>query len=324
MMVRVPIAMIPRAFAEALSGRVAGTVSSAVADAANVVRGGVARSVRMRLAADPAGPRVDTVGDLGWFGPDSVAWRVHADLSTVTGGLRALLYQTLHPLAMAGVADHSDYRSDPWGRLRRTAQFVAATTYGTSEEAATAVAVVQRVHQHVRGTAPDGRVYSADRPDLLAWVHATEVDSFLAAYRRYGPGLDDADADRYVDEMAVVARAFGADPVPTSTAELQAVIGSYELHATRQTRDVLRFLLAPPLPLAARPTYGLIATAAVELLPWSAQRELRLVVPPFAGLLGVRPATRALLGTLRWALGESPALASAHARAARFQPGRLA
>jgi len=309
----VPIDTIPRSFADALSGRLTGVV----ADATNVVRLGVARSVRMRLSEDPSGPRVATDGDAGWFGPDSVAWRVHADLSTVTGGLRALLYQTLHPLAMAGVADHSDYRRDPWGRLRRTAQFVAATTYGTSEEAAAAVALVQRVHEHVRGTSPDGRSYSADRPDLLAWVHATEVDSFLAAYRRYGPGLDDADADRYVGEMAVVARAFGADPVPTSTAELADVLGSYSLHATRQTRDALRFLLAPPLPLAARPTYGLIATAAIELLPWSAQRELRLVIPPIAGPLGVRPATRALLGTLRWALGASPALVAAHARAAK-------
>lgn len=307
-----PIAAIPRAFAEALAGTVTGVVS----DATNAVRGSVARSVRLRLVESPDGPTVGTRGDDGWFGPDSVAWRVHADLSTVTGGLRSLLYQTLHPLAMAGVADHSDYRRDPWGRLRRTAQFVAATTYGTSEEAAAAVAVVQRVHEHVRGTSPDGCAYSADRPDLLAWVHGTEVDSFLAAYRRYGPGLTDVDADRYVDEMAVVARAFGADPVPTSTAELRAVLDSYSLRATRQTREAMRFLLAPPLPLAARPTYGLIATAAVELLPWSAQRELRLVVPPGAGPLGVRPATRALLGTLRWALGESPALVAAHARAA--------
>ena len=166
-------------------------------------------------------------------------------------------------------------------------------------------------------TAPDGRTYSADRPDLLAWVHATEVDSFLAAYRRYGAGLTDDEADRYVDEMAVVARAFGADPVPSTTAELRDVIESYALHATSQTRDALRFLLVPPLPFTARPTYGLLATAAVELLPWSAQRELRLVVPPLAGPFGVRPATRVLLGTLRWALGESPALAAAHARTGR-------
>jgi uncharacterized protein (DUF2236 family) len=286
-----------------------------VGAASDIVRGGVARAFRLRLSGAPSGPPVAVSGDAGWFGPDSVAWRVHADLGTVIGGLRALLYQTLHPLAMAGVAEHSDYRSDPWGRLHRTAEFVAATTYGTSAEAGAAVARVQHVHEHVRGTASDGRPYAADDPALLAWVHATEVDSFLAAYRRYGGGLTDAEADQYVAEMAMIAIAFGADPVPTSVAELDDVLGGYALHATRQARDATRFLLFPPLPLSARATYALLATAAVELLPVRAQLELRLVIPPLAGPLAVRPATRALFGTLRWALGESPTLAAARVRA---------
>jgi uncharacterized protein (DUF2236 family) len=284
--------------------------------ASDVVRGGVARALRLRVSGAPTGPDIALTGDAGWFGPDSVAWRVHADLGTLVGGLRALLYQTLHPLAMAGVADHSDYRTDPWGRLHRTAEFVAATTYGTSAEAGAAVARVQRVHAHVRGTAPDGRPYTADDPALLAWVHATEVDSFLAAYRRYGAGLTDTEADQYVAEMAMVAIAFGADPVPTSVAELAAVLDGYELHATRQARDATRFLLFPPLPLSVRGTYALIAGAAVELLPLRAQLELRLVVPPLVGPMGVRPAARALFGTLRWAIGESPTLAAARARTA--------
>ncbi len=287
--------------------------------ATEMVRGGVARALRLRISGPAGGPDIAVTGDEGWFGPDSVAWRVHADLGTIVGGLRALLYQTLHPLAMAGVADHSDYRADPWGRLHRTAEFVAATTYGTSAEAGAAVARVQRVHEHVRGTAPDGRPYSADDPALLAWVHATEVDSFLAAFRRYGGGLTDAEADQYVAEMAMVAIAFGADPVPTSVAELSAVLGSYPLHASHQARDATRFLLFPPLPLSVRTTYALIATAAVELLPVRAQLELRLVVPPLAGPLAVRPATRALFGTLRWALGESPTLTAARARTAPHQ-----
>ncbi len=199
--------------------------------ASDLVRGGVARTFRLRLSGAPSGPEVALSGDAGWFGPDSVAWRVHADLGTLIGGLRALLYQTLHPLAMAGVAEHSDYRDDPWGRLHRTAEFVAATTYGTSAEAGAAVARVQRVHEHVRGTAPDGRSYAADDPALLAWVHATEVDSLLAAYRRYGAGLTDAEADQYVAEMAMVAIAFGADPVPTSVA--RAGRGARELPIAR-------------------------------------------------------------------------------------------
>jgi uncharacterized protein (DUF2236 family) len=284
--------------------------------ASGLVRGGVARAFRLRVSGAPRGPEVAATGDAGWFGPDSVAWRVHADLGTVVGGLRALLYQTLHPLAMAGVAQHSDYRKDPWGRLHRTAEFVAATTYGTSADAGAAVARVQRVHEHVRGVAPDGRPYAADDPSLLAWVHATEVDSFLAAYQRYGEGLTAAEADRYVAEMAMVAIAFGADPVPTSVAELATVLAGYELRSTRQARDATRFLLFPPLPLPVRPTYALIASAAVELLPVRAQLELRVVVPPLAGPLAVRPAARALFGTLRWALGESPALAAAKHRTA--------
>ena len=284
--------------------------------ASDMVRGGVARALRLRVSGAAMGPDVAVTGDAGWFGPDSVAWRVHADLGTLVGGLRSLLYQTLHPLAMAGVAEHSDYRKDPWGRLHRTAEFVAATTYGTSAEAGAAVARVQRVHAHVRGTAPDGRPYSAEDPALLTWVHATEVDSFLAAYQRYGAGLTDAEADQYVAEMAMVAIAFGADPVPTNVAELDRVLAGYQLRGSRQVRDATRFLMFPPLPLSARSSYALIAAAAVDLLPLRAQLELRLVVPPLMGPMGVRPAARALFGTLRWALGESPTLVAARARTA--------
>jgi uncharacterized protein (DUF2236 family) len=246
---------------------------------------------------------------------------VHADLATVVGGLRALLYQTLHPLAMAGVAQHSDYRRDPWGRLHRTADFVAATTYGTSAEALRAVDRVRRVHEPVRGFASDGRPYSADDPELVAFVHATEVDSFLAAYRRYGPGLSAADADRYVEEMGVVARALGADPVPRDVAELDALLAEVELRATPETRDAVRFLMFPPLPWSVRPTYALIGAAAVELLPLRAQLELRLVVPPLAGPLMVRPPLRAMLATLRWTVGESPTLATARRRVDRESLG---
>jgi uncharacterized protein (DUF2236 family) len=287
-----------------------------VGAATDRVRDVLARAVRGRVAGNPRGPVVDATGDAGWFGPDSVAWRVHADLSTIIGGLRALLYQTLHPLAMAGVADHSDYRKDPWGRLHRTSKFIAATTYGTSREAQAAVARVQQVHQRVRGIASDGRPYSADDPVLMAWVHATEVDSFLAAYQRYGPApLSDADADRYVGEMAIVARAFGADPIPTTSAELAEILASYELHATSDARSAARWLMVPPMPWRARPVYALVAAAAIELLPLTAQLELGLVVPPLAGPVGLRPATRAFVGTIRWALGESPTLATARARA---------
>ena len=285
--------------------------------ASGSVRDAVGRAVRRRVAGDPHGPRVRADGDPGWFGPGSVAWRVHGDLSTLIGGLRALLFQTLHPLAMAGVAEHSDYRNDPWRRLHRTSRFIAATTYGTSAEASAAVAVVRGVHERVRGVAPDGRPYSANDPALLAWVHATEIDSFLAAYRRYGPApLTADDADRYVAEMAVVARAFDADPIPTNVAELTEILAFYELHATSTAREAARFLMFPPLPLTMRPVYALVAASAVELLPLRAQLELGLVVPPLAGPLGVRPATRTFMRTIRWALGESPTHDTAKRRTA--------
>jgi uncharacterized protein (DUF2236 family) len=285
-----------------------------VGAASDVVRGGVARALRVRITGAPRGSRVADRGDPGWFGPDSVAWRVHADLATVVGGLRALLYQTLHPLAMAGVAQHSDYRHDPWGRLHRTAEFIAATTFGTSAEAMRAVERVRRVHEKVRGTASDGRPYSADDPALLAFVHATEVDSFLAAYERYAGSLSRRDADRYVDEMSVVARALGADPVPEDVTQLHDLLAATELRATAETREAVRFLMLPPMPLTVRPTYGLIAAAAVELLPVRAQLELRLVVPPLVGPMFVRPSLRALLATLRWTVGESPTRDTARRR----------
>jgi len=282
------------------------------------LRGVVAQAVRGRATGDALGPQVAAHGDAGWFGADSVAWRVHADLSTLIGGLRALLYQTLHPLAMAGVAQHSDYRHDPWGRLHRTSAFIVATTYGTSDEAHAAVERVKQVHRKVRGIAPDGRPYSADDAVLLAWVHATEIDSFLAAYRRYGPTpLSDAEADRYVAEMAVVAHAFGADPVPCTTAELTAVLASYELDATADARAAARFLMIPPMPLRVRPFYAVVAAAAIELLPLAAQLELGLVIPPLLGPLGVRPTTRGVVNAVRWSLGESPTLATARRRSDR-------
>jgi uncharacterized protein (DUF2236 family) len=268
------------------------------------------------VSAEP--PADGSPPDPGLFGPGSVIWRVHADLAMFVGGLRALLVQTLHPLAMAGVAEHSSYRDDPLGRLHRTSIFIAATTYGTRDEAERAVANVRRIHQRVRGVAPDGRPYEAADPDLLAWVHAVEVDSFLAAYRRYGADLDDDDADRYVAEMAVVARMVGAPEPPESVAALHAELAGFgdDLRVTGQARDAVRFILFPPLPLLARPAHAVLAAAAVGLMPPNYRRSLWLPTLPLADPLVVRPATRALLTTLGWALGENPTLAAAEARCA--------
>jgi uncharacterized protein (DUF2236 family) len=247
--------------------------------------------------------------DPGLFGPGSVTWRIHADASMLIGGLRALLLQTLHPLAMAGVADHSDYRHDPLGRLQRTAGYIGVTTYGTAAEANAAVRRIRVIHDGVTGTAPDGRPYRANDPHLLGWVHATEVDSFLKTYQRYGSErITDDDADRYVAEMAVLGRLVGIRKPPASVDELHATIARYrpELAAGRQARDAVRFLLVPPFSLVARPAYSIVAAAAVSLLPGWARRMLWLPVAPGTEPLVVRPAATVLVRVFEWALSPRP------------------
>ncbi|HET9443483.1 MAG TPA: oxygenase MpaB family protein, partial [Acidimicrobiales bacterium] len=266
------------------------------------VRTRIGTAVRSAITGQAAPPRVrfrDDPDDAGLFGRGSVAWRLHADASTLVGGLRALLLQTLHPLAMAGVAGHSDYRHDPWGRLHRTAEFLGTTIYAPTPAALRAVERVRAVHRQVVGTAPDGRPYAASDPHLLTFVHVTEVDSFLAAYRRYGAGgrLSEAEADRYVAEMAQVGELLGAEEVPTTAVGLRDWLEAVrpELHVGAQCRDAVRFLLVPPMSPVARGPYGLIAAAAVGLLPGWARRKLWLPLAPGAEPLLVRPAATGLL-----------------------------
>src|SRR5690606_35583350 len=182
--------------------------------------------------------------DPGYFGPGSVTWRVHDDACVLLGGIRALMLQTMHPLAMAGVHQHSNYRQDPLSRLANTSVYVGTTIYGTRQQVRDAVAMVKRIHEPVTGVASDGRPYAANDPHLLTWVHHTLVDSFLRAYRRYGAGhLDEADADRYVEEQAVLAELFGAEPAARSVAELRAWFAAErpELRATPEARAAIRF-----------------------------------------------------------------------------------
>lgn len=280
----------------------------------------VSESYEHAIMGEKASP-ISTTGDAGWFGPDSAVWQVHADDAMLIGGLRSLLIQTLHPLAMAGVAGHSDYRSDPWGRLRRTVEFLGHTTYGTSEEAEQATAVVRRVHDRVAGIAPDGRNYSANDPELLLWVHATEVDSFLRAYLRYGSKLlTRARQDQYVAEMARVAVALGAERVPTSVRELRKYLANVVgIGGSAQARDAVKFLLAPPLSLPMRAAYSLVVAGAIDLLPMWARFELRLPMPPVSGAMITRPSVHALLNTLRWARPEPENLRVVRERAARYR-----
>jgi uncharacterized protein (DUF2236 family) len=268
-----------------------------------------AEQIRSRVIGDQPDSKVDAIMNAPgprWFAADSPIARVHADASMFIGGLRALLLQSLHPLAMAGVAEHSDYRNDPWGRLQRTADFLAATTFGPIDLAEQAVARVHAVHRRVVGIADDGRPYSANDPHLLLWVHIVEVDSFLRAYRRHGSGkLTNAEADAYVRDAAVVARALGSEPPPTTVKQLDEAIRAFrpELRTSPAARAAARYLITePPLPLAGRVPYGMLAVSAVALLPSWSRRPLQLPYLPVSERFVVRPLGEAVTRTIRWSL----------------------
>lgn len=241
-----------------------------------------------------------------WFDESSAIWRVHGDASMFVGGLRALLLQSLHPLAMSAVAGHSGYKGDPWGRLQRTSTFLATTTFGTVGDAQQAIDRVRAIHARISGTTAEGEPYAASDPHLLAWVHVAEADSFLAAHQRYGAEpLDAAGCDAYLAEVARVGRALGAEDLPTTKAGLDAALQAFrpELRSTPEARAAARYLLIhPPLPLPARPPYGLLGAAAVGLLPRWARWPLRLPWLPVTEATAVRAAGHAVTSTIRWAV----------------------
>jgi uncharacterized protein (DUF2236 family) len=277
------------------------------------VRGRLGELVFARVAG-PEGPqhreRIHRTAGERWFAEGRPIRRVHADSSMFVGGLRALLLQSLHPLAMAGVAGHSGYRGDPWGRLQRTSYFLAVTTFGLATDAQAAVARVQRIHERVRGTAPDGRLYAASDPHLLRWVHIAEVDSFLRTYQTYGRApLTLAEQNQYLADTARVAHALGVPDPPLTVADLHAQLKAYrpELHGTPEARAAARFmLLRPPLPIAARPAYAALAAAAVASLPQWARLPLRLPYLPITEATLVRAAGAGVVRTIRWATTAGP------------------
>ncbi|WP_006243515.1 oxygenase MpaB family protein [Mycolicibacterium tusciae] len=275
----------------------------------DAVRKNLGRSL-FGLVAGPDGPanrsRIHDTPGPRWFPEDRPIRRVHADASMFVGGLRALLLQSLHPLAMAGVAEHSDYRGDPWGRLQRTSTFLAVTTFGPAAEAQRAVDRVRGIHRRVSGVAPDGRPYAAGDPHLLEWVHIAEVDSFLLAHQLYGAQpLDQIGRDGYVADTARVAAALGVVDPPRTERELAERIAAFrpELTSTQSAREAARYLLlTPPLPLVARAPYGLLAATSVAMLPAWARMPLRLpYFPPVEATL-IRASGRVVVGGIRWAL----------------------
>ncbi|WP_445256568.1 oxygenase MpaB family protein [Nocardioides aurantiacus] len=241
-------------------------------------------ALRSRVAGDDAPERAARIwGAEGerWFTPEDPVWRVNADAAMFPGGIAALLLQSLHPLAMAGVAGHSGYKGDPWGRLQRTSHYLAVTTFGTVADAEQSIAVVRSVHRRVRGEF-EGVPYAADDPHLLRWVHVAEVWSFLRAFQTYAAQpLTDEEADLYVRQSNTAASRLGARDLPESVAELEAALAGYrpELRITSAAREATRFmLLNPPVPVLVRPGYALIAAGGVALLPRWARVQLALPV----------------------------------------------
>ncbi|KAB0677250.1 DUF2236 domain-containing protein [Aureimonas leprariae] len=251
-------------------------------------------------------------GDPGLFGPGSAAWRVHADFTAMLiGGIAALFLQMLHPGALAGVWDHSDFRRDMAKRLRGTAQFISGTTFGPSTEAERLIARVRMIHDHVQGRLPDGTPYSANDPALLTFVHVAEVSSFLAAHLRYRePLMPLPEQDRYLREYAVVAERLGAEDVPKTKREVDGYLAAIRpaLRVDARTREVAGALLAEPAPSALLgPLREVAMEAGIDLLPrWAARMHgLDLSEPR---RLGVRAGVSGVGRVARWALRDGSAM----------------
>jgi len=255
--------------------------------------------------------------DDGLFGPKSLVWRVNRDRSFPLAGMRSLMVQALHPLAMAGVAQHSNWRLDPFGRLAATSSYVLTTTYGDTESALAAATWVRKIHVHVRGIDPEtGLRYSAEDPSLLLWVHAGMVDSIVTVVERYGRPLEPADADRYVAEMVRFAEIVGVprEGVPATVASLRAYIDSVELRqATPAARDAMAVVMDPPgLNDDMRDLWHDVAQVAVGTLPDWAREMYGFDAPPVE--LMERESVRQLLGALDLAFESLPGVLEARQR----------
>jgi uncharacterized protein (DUF2236 family) len=272
----------------------------------------VNRDIRSAVGLSKQPPARCNDPAVAYFDLDSVARIIHGDLPPMlVGGLGSLFIQMLHPHTMAGVAQHSRYREDPLGRLLQTANFIGFTTYGTKSEAYASIERVLAVHQVVRGVADDGIPYYANDPHLLAWVHAAETSMFLSAYRRFGTvKLSDADADRYVNEMASLALDLGMIDPPTSVAELDATIQRFrpELRLSPDGATARDFVVrGVQRGITRRSVNWLLVRCSFALMtPW----ELELLGVrrrPVRNRLFIVPATAALCRVLRLFVPAAPA-----------------
>ena len=259
------------------------------------------------LGSDPTSyqPTADEMGDPGWFGPDSVAWRVHADHSLLIAGIAAFTLQALHPMAMAGVAEHSAFSDDFLGRTRRTGEFVQGVVYGSSAEADRLCRMVRKVHGRVVGVAPDGRSYSANDPDLLHWVHSSEYLAIAAANRRFGVRpMSETEMDCYINEVAAVGIGTGVVDPPRSWLAINEALERHRpnLAVAEYAAAGVAFLDDPPIIAGpAKPVWRALWSGAVACLPPVARHLLRLPEPSTIELARCRAVLRTL-----GALGNTP------------------
>jgi uncharacterized protein (DUF2236 family) len=269
-----------------------------------MLRRALVQQVRATFNDRAKGEEPIPASDQAVFAPGSVIRRVHGDVTAMmVGGIAALLTQMLHPKALGGVWDHSDVQSDMIGRLRRTARFIAVTTYGHRDHALAAIERVNRIHEQVSGTLADGVEYRATDPHLLAWVHVAGAINFLDGWRRYAePRMSRGDQDNYFAESAEIGLLLKADPVPRSRHEAETLIAEFrpELRADQRTRAFRDLVLKAPAPSAREaPVQALLTNAAVDLLPDFARALHGLRRPLLQPVL--RGATLGLASTLRWA-----------------------
>ena len=264
--------------------------------------------------------------DGGYFGPESAAWAVHGSMTTLVAGIQSLLIQALHPGALAGVHDHSSYRTDPLGRLAGTIRWIFTLTYGDTAAARAASEKVLRIHEHIRGTytanTGEERPYTANDPDLLRWIHLGFTQAFLATHQAYGPPIPGG-ADAYVADWAVAGALMRVDNPPTTVAGLRSQLAAFtpELRHDERVAETVDFLRHPPLPRSQQAGYRVLFAAAVASLPSDHRELLRLERPSLGPVpLPVVLPAKAVLGVVRLGLG-SPGPSENAARARRRRLG---
>ena len=272
----------------------------------------IRRSIREMVGG--GGPPVaflEPAGDRGLFGPESIAWKVHADfISMMIGGISSLVLQALHPKALAGVWDHSSFRKDLKGRLGRTAFFIAATTYGSNEMANNAIHRVNQIHQRVTGFDEFNEPYRADDPELLAWVHLTETRSFMHSYESYrSESLIKKQTDQYFAEMKMLGERLGAIDLPDTYAGTEQAIRQYipQLHYGERAKSIIGMLDNFPSNLSSKPFVSMISRAGFLNLPDWAYPIIQRPQPSRLERLAVQSAIRIMAIPVREALKDGVA-----------------